>query len=119
MPHITGPKDAASVFTIKTSHYVIAGLSLVVALSWNKTIETSINKTFPLPADSIKARVIYSLVLTALLILVIMCLPDTKAELPLDTQHRLHQAEMYEHKLLMEHNRQEIVTLRQEISLMA
>lgn len=117
MPRITGPEDAASVFTIKTSHYLIAGFSLVVALSWNKSIENSIHSTFPLQADSLKASVLYSVIITMVLILVIWFLPDTKSELPLDTQHRLHRAEIAEHRALINANRAEIIALRQNLNI--
>ncbi len=101
MPLIKNPIDAANVFTIKTSHYLIAGMSLATALSWNEAIRRIIDNTYPMPHDSGKVLIIYSVVMTILLILVIYLLPDTKAELPLDVQHRIHKAEIDDHKRKM------------------
>ncbi len=62
---------------IKTSHYMIAAFALVTSLSWNSTMQQTINKFFPLNSDEIYAKVIYSLFLTFVLILLIKYLPST------------------------------------------
>lgn len=98
MPLIKDPADAANIFTIKTSHYLIAGMSLATALSWNEAIRRSIDKAYPMPNSNIQAVIIYSVSMTLLLILIIWLLPDTKAELPLDVQHRMHHAEIEDHR---------------------
>jgi hypothetical protein len=101
MPLIKNPLDAANVFTIKTSHYLIAGMSLVTALSWNEAMKRNIENIYPMPRDSGKIVIAYSIVMTILLILIIYLLPDTKAELPLDVQHKIHQAEIDDHRRQM------------------
>jgi hypothetical protein len=108
------PGDAASVFTIKTSHYLIAGMSLATALSWNEAVKKLINNTYPMPNDTLRAVVIYSLVMTLILILIIWFLPDTKAELPLDTQHRIHMAEIAKHRREMNRLQSEIARLNMQ-----
>ena len=74
---------------IKTSHYLIGGMSLVVALSWNDTVKETIKTYYPLENEELRARIIYSLVVTMLLVIVVMILPDTKKELPKSTQKKL------------------------------
>lgn len=86
--------DATDLFTIKTSHYVIAGMSLVAALSWNDAIKSAINRHFPTPSDSTSASILYSVIITLVLILLVYCLPNTKSELPHETQHRLNLTEL-------------------------
>ena len=80
-------------FAIKTSHYIIGGFSLVVALAWNSSIRQAIERKFPLPDDSVKASLIYALCVTLMLILIIYFLPDTKSELPDSTQKLIQQEE--------------------------
>ena len=108
MPRIHDTGEAAGVFTVKTSHYLIAGMSLATALSWNEAIRRTIDNTYPMPSNNVQAVIIYSLVMTLLLVLIIWLLPDTKAELPLDVQHRLHQAEIAQHRIEMHKLRNEI-----------
>ena len=79
-------------FQVKTSHYLIGGLSLVAALSWNDTIKKAINTVYPVERDQVSANIIYSLVITMLLIFIIYLLPDTTTELPDKTQKALHKA---------------------------
>jgi hypothetical protein len=105
-------KDAVDLFHIKTSHYVIAGMSLVAALSWNDTIKTVIGQQFPRPSDEASASILYSIVITVLLILLIYCLPDTKSELPAETRHKLNMTELDIYKQEL---RKELVTARHQI----
>ena len=51
--------DHAKDFRIKTTHYIIAGFSLVVGLSWNDTIKQILNKLFPLETDFLLTKIIY------------------------------------------------------------
>ncbi len=67
---------------IKTTHYIITGFSLVVALSWNETIKNAVNMVFPIEGEAIIARVIYSIIITLLLIIIIRYMPSTDKELP-------------------------------------
>lgn len=82
-----------SAFKIKTSHYIIASLSLVTALSWNEAMKQLIKKIYAAPDGVIMGNIIYALAITLLLIIVIHMLPDTKSELPADTQTKIRQAE--------------------------
>lgn len=71
-----------SVLSIKTSHYFIAGVGIVAAISWNTAIKGAIDKLYPMPAENIIAAFIYSITITCFLILLIYVLPDTSPELP-------------------------------------
>ena len=71
--------------SIKTSHYVIGAVGLVTALSWKETIKSIFSVYFP-TANNILASFINAVVLTIILIMVINILPDTKPELPTQTQ---------------------------------
>lgn len=115
MPLIKNPLDAANVFTIKTSHYLIAGMSLVTALSWNEAMKRNIENIYPMPRDSGKVIIAYSIIMTILLILIIYMLPDTKAELPLDVQHKIHQAEIDDNRHQMHQLQLQIQRMRSEM----
>jgi hypothetical protein len=91
-------------FKIKTSHYIIASLSLVTALSWNEAMKQLIKKIYIAPDGVIMGNIIYALAITLVLIVVIHMLPDTKSELPTDTQAKIRQAEMIQN-LQMDVNR--------------
>lgn len=107
-------KDVAQMptaFKVKTSHYVIAGLSLVAALGWNDAIKAGIKKVYPVPQDQISAGFFYAIIITLVLILVIWMLPDTKSELPTETQTRIKEAETMEKIQNLE---QEVIKLKQE-----
>lgn len=80
-------------FKIKTSHYIIASLSLVTALSWNEAMKLLIKKIYVVPDGVIMGNIIYALAITLLLIVIIHMLPDTKSELPIDTQTKIRQEE--------------------------
>lgn len=67
---------------VKSAHYIIAGFSLVVGLSWNDTIKKIIETVFPAQSDIILMKIIYSLIITLLLVVIIKYLPDTTSQLP-------------------------------------
>lgn len=67
---------------IKTAHYIIAGFSLVVGLSWNDTVKEILNRAFPMNKDFILSKIVYSLCITLFLIILIRYMPDTTGELP-------------------------------------
>jgi uncharacterized BrkB/YihY/UPF0761 family membrane protein len=69
-------------FKVRASHYIIGGLSLVTALSWNEAIKAYINKVYPLQRDSAAALVLYAVIMTLFVILVVYMLPDTVTLLP-------------------------------------
>ncbi len=98
-------------FKIKTSHYVIAGLSLVAALGWNDAIKAGIKKVYPVPQEQVSAGFFYAIIITIVLIFVIWMLPDTKSELPHETQVKLKEAETAEKIQNLE---QEVIKLKAE-----
>lgn len=86
-------KELPAALKIKTSHYIIAALSLVTALSWNEAMKHIIKRIYVAPEGVIIGDIIYALAMTLVLIVVIMLLPDTKSELPADTQTKIAQVE--------------------------
>jgi|SRR5690242_21070903 len=74
--------DVGDEFKVRASHYIIGGLSLVTALSWNEAIKAYINKVYPIQRDSAAALVIYAVIMTLFVILVVYMLPDTVTLLP-------------------------------------
>lgn len=70
------------ILQIKTSHYIIGAVALVVALSWNSSIKAAINKYFPVPDDELMANFVYAFLITCFLVLLIIWLPNTTSELP-------------------------------------
>ncbi len=81
--------ELVSDLRIRTAHYVIAGFSLVVGLTWNDTIKHILNNIFPMEQDIIFMKIIYSLIITLILIIVIKYLPDTSSQLPVHVQREL------------------------------
>ena len=98
-------------FKVKTSHYVIAGLSLVAALGWNDAIKAGIKKVYPVPQEQVSAGFLYAIIITLVLIFVIWMLPDTKSELPQETQTKIKEAETAEKIQNLE---QEVTKLKEE-----
>ena len=83
----------------------------MVALSWNDAIKSGIKKVYPVPQDQLSAVFLYAIIITLVLILVIWMLPDTKSELPHDTQKKIAEAETQER---LERLTKEISNLKQE-----
>ena len=52
----------------KTLGYVVASFSLVAGLAWNEAIKAAIEEFFPMAKDTIKAKMIYALVLTLVVV---------------------------------------------------
>jgi hypothetical protein len=77
------------ILQIKTSHYIIGAVALVVALSWNSSIKAAINKYFPVPDDELMANFVYAFLITCFLVLLIIWLPNTTSELPAGTQEKI------------------------------
>jgi len=84
------------ILTIKTSHYFIAGVALVTAISWNGAIKDGINKYFPMPEENVIATFIYAICMTLFLIFLIHILPDTSSELPKPVKNKLKMIEVGE-----------------------
>jgi hypothetical protein len=83
-----GGKNAPGAFMVKASHYFIGGFALATALTWNTSIREAIKQKFPIPEDNVRANFIFAVIITAMLIVLIYILPDTKSELPEDTQRK-------------------------------
>lgn len=88
--------------SVKTTHYVLGGVALVAAISWNNTIREFISKCIPTPEDQVHANIIYSLAITIVLVMMIILLPDTHSELPKTIQEKIndeHEKELLYEKL--------------------
>lgn len=80
--------------SVKTTHYFIAGIALVTAMSWNGAIKDVINEYFPMPRENVIANFIYAFCMTLFLILLIYVLPDTSTELPENVKHHVKLAKI-------------------------
>lgn len=100
--HINNGDEAVGAFTVKTTHYFISAIGLVTALSWNTTVKEAIKNYFPTPDGEIKASIIYSLVMTMILILLIWVLPDTKSELPSNTRAKIEFSEKEKERKILD-----------------
>lgn len=77
-------------FGIKASHYIIGGMSIVAAMSWNAAVRSGIDTYFPpWSKNGVTANFVYAFVITLLLLIIIMMLPSTDSELPKQTQQNL------------------------------
>jgi hypothetical protein len=92
-----GGKNAPGAFMVKASHYFIGGFALATALMWNRSIQDAIKQKFPIPEDNVRANFVFAIIITAMLVVLIYVLPDTKSELPEDTQRKIaNEKERYE-----------------------
>ena len=98
---INKSEDIPNALTVKTSHYLIASLSLITALSWNEAMSQSIKKIYTIPTDAIWANFLYSIFITVILIFVIYMLPNTTKELPAKTQAVIKESETAEEITIM------------------
>lgn len=87
-------ESGAKQLGIKTSHYIINAMGLVVGLSWNDTIKDAIKEYVPISRDEIRAKIFYSVVLTVVLMLIVALLPNTKDELPAETKIKVEKQEL-------------------------
>lgn len=53
----------------KTVGYIVAGFSLVAGLAWNEAIKAFIEDFFPMQRDSVKAKFVYAVVITAVVVI--------------------------------------------------
>jgi len=56
---------------LKTSTFIIGGLSLVASLAWDNVVNRSIDKYYPGGSKTLTASVIYAIVLTLIVVLFI------------------------------------------------
>lgn len=95
--------DILNVLGVKTSHYIIGGVALVTALSWNETIKKIISTCIP-TSNQIIASVIYSVIITFILVLLIIFLPNTESELPPPTKEKLREIREKGHHPIKQYN---------------
>jgi len=56
---------------LKTTTFIIGGLSLVASLAWDNVVNRSIDKYYPGGSKTLKASFIYAIVLTLLVVIII------------------------------------------------
>ncbi|MCL5795337.1 MAG: DUF5654 family protein [Patescibacteria group bacterium] len=54
----------------KSLGYVVAAFGFVIALAWNDFIKSAIDRYFPMPADGLKAKLLYAIIITAVLVII-------------------------------------------------
>lgn len=54
----------------KTFGYIVASFGLVAGLAWNEAIKAMIESFFPLQKDTLKAKFVYAIVITAVVVFV-------------------------------------------------
>lgn len=63
-------KKASGVVWLRSTGYVLAGLGVVVGLAWNDAVQALVKSIFVLESDTIIAKFVYALVITAVLVFV-------------------------------------------------
>lgn len=63
-------KDLQRELRKRTATYIAAALGLVVGLAWNEAIRSVIEYFFPLSQNTVTAKIIYALAITAVLVIV-------------------------------------------------
>ena len=54
----------------KTVGYIVAGFSVVAGFAWNDAIKAFIEEYFPLSRDTMKAKFVYPVLITAVVVIV-------------------------------------------------
>jgi len=54
----------------KTFGYIVASFGLVAGLAWNEAVKAFIESFFPMQKDTIKAKFIYALIITIVLVFI-------------------------------------------------
>lgn len=54
----------------KTVGYIIAGFSVVAGLAWNDAIKAFIDRFFPDPGNGLKAKFLYAIIITTVVVLI-------------------------------------------------
>lgn len=70
---------------IKTSHYIIGAIGVVTAIAWKDSMKNILYNVLP-TSEEIKIGFLNALIMTIILILTIMLLPNSKKALPSETQ---------------------------------
>lgn len=69
-------------FKLHSVHFFTAALSLVVALSWNDTIKAGIDEVYPGDRGRFLAKLIYSLVITLVMVMIITFIFPSNGAVP-------------------------------------
>lgn len=85
-------QEVLETVSIVSTHYILAGFSIVVGLSWNNTVKEFIDDKFPRPKQKINANLIYSIVLTLFLVLMVYLLPNAQSQLPINVQKQIQES---------------------------
>jgi len=82
---------ATNKLIIKSTHYFLASIAIVAALAYNDAMKETIAVYFPKhDTQEIWVKFVYALVITIVLVFLLICLPETKSELPQDVQTKLN-----------------------------
>lgn len=54
----------------KSIGYIVAAFGFVVALAWNDFIKSAIDRYFPLPNEGLRAKLIYAIIITLVLVII-------------------------------------------------
>lgn len=59
-------------FIQKTASLLLAGFSFVAALAWNEAVKALLDQIFPLSQNTIIAKFVYAIIITATLVFISM-----------------------------------------------
>lgn len=62
-------KNLKKEITKRTLSYILAAFGFIAALAWNDAIKSVIDRFFPLPGDSLRAKLLYALAITLIVVL--------------------------------------------------
>jgi hypothetical protein len=82
MSDVNDIKEFWNVFSIKSTYYILSGISFAAALGWGNTVKAFLDENFPKPNSKTTMNLIYSIVITLMLVILIYLMPDTERELP-------------------------------------
>lgn len=108
---------ALNMFLGKVGHYMISATGIVAALSWNTTMKEIIKSNFPQPETEIKRHVVYSVMITLLLVLLIWILPTpSSVKSKYDKkQHDIEQKQQQQMQKQIQQTQQQIQKTQQQI----
>lgn len=108
-------QDTISEISVKSSHYIIGAAGLVAGMAWRDVLSAGLDRILP-SDDAIIAKVINAVIITLLLIVMVMILPDTKDNLPTETQVIINDKKIKSHKKIINEQQKVIQDLREDIS---
>ena len=114
MSTVTKPGQIPSALKVKTSHYIIGGLSLVAALTWNDAIKAGVQRVYPMEGDQVGSLILAAAMITFVVILAVYMLPDTKSELPAETKQKIAEDTIIEANEKIDQLSEKVDQLQQE-----